>query len=216
MSRHYRKSAWWMGFAVAVLMVGFIAGWAAARQANNEKNEAKANEAVAQINYADVKQYVSDACDFGRADACRMLDSLNAEEETVVPPIEGNDYCESNPELCRGPRGFPGFDGADGRDGRDGTDGRDGKNGRRGVEGEIGDPGPQGFAGEPGPQGPQGPPGEPGSEGPAGKDGTNGQGIQPGTYNCGEGEYLRGITIGPEGGVTPNCAVIPTSDPILP
>lgn len=113
-----------------------------------------------------------------------------------------------------GPPGIPGDNGEDGEPGEDGKRGPRGRTGQPGSNGTNGEPGQPGIDGEngqdgePGPPGPPGPPGQPGEDGADGTRGPQGT-AQPGTYQCGEGEYVRGFTVEEGGSVILDCEPVP-------
>lgn len=100
-----------------------------------------------------------------------------------------------------GQQGRAGKTGGTGATGRTGAPGAEGADGQPGADGEPGATGPQGETGATGPQGPQGPQGERGNAGPQGPSGT----AQPGTYSCGEGQYVAGFVITGDGSVILDC-----------
>jgi hypothetical protein len=102
---------------------------------------------------------------------------------------------ETGPVGPLGPRGAVGPEGIAGATGSTGATGETGATGQTGPQGETGPAGPQG---EPGATGATGPQGERGATGPAGT-------ALPGTYDCPEGQYMTGFTVGPNGGVSLEC-----------
>jgi hypothetical protein len=174
-----------------------------------------------------------------RDDARQAADAVGGQAADLVECVKGPETdCESEaakveetigevkagdpgPAGDVGEQGPPGFDGQDGLDGADGQRGPQGPRGLRGFIGPVGPVGPTGddgisgetgATGEPGPAGPVGPvgpAGAPGKDGADGKDGAPGT-ANPGTYGCPDGQYVAGLSIGTEGGVTLECRDLPT------
>lgn len=148
-------------------------------------------------------------------DKCRDPNLPEYDEELCkkaekVVKEDGGTTTATGPRGPQGPPGPRGFIGPMGPQGPDGTNGRNGVDGTNGVDGVNGLPGADGARGSDGAQGPVGPQGEPGKDGKDGKDGQDGQ-IASGTYQCGEGQYLAGFTVGAGGSVTVDCRnLIPT------
>ena len=212
--RPRRLAGLFLGLALGTLVVGFVTGWFIAGQRTLERDDAQAAARPLADQLLELCERDTDRAarlaDIGlcdrAADAREVVD--DGADPVLVPGPPG-------PQGPPGPAGRDGF----GIDGSDGTAGDPGKDGRDGVDGDPGADGPRGFScvdelgleacrGPAGPQGaastvpgPPGPAGPKGDTGPPGPPGT----ARPGTYSCGEGEDVAGLTIGDAGAVTLDC-----------
>lgn len=210
--RHPRRLAGiYLALAVAILIVGGLAGWGLAGLRAQERDDTQAAaRPLAEQLLELCERNTARARDLAQIGLCeRARDTSDTITDTGPVLIEG----PPGPRGLTGPRGYPGLDGADGTDGRDGNPGGIGPRGAPGATGlsctaEIGIDDCRGPAG---PQGPQGPAGAAGPQGPAGPSGT----ARPGTYRCADGEYVRGFTIGEGGAVTLDCAALPVGPAVL-
>lgn len=148
----------------------------------------------------------SDRAEAGQSLAIQVQQACEA-DGPLDPPLSdicerANDVAEGTPGPS-GPPGPPGVQGPPGPMGPPGFNGLDGRNGTNGRNGAQGAPGAAGVPGEQGPVGPQGPPGPQGPQGSA----------TAGTYDCGDGRYVEGFTIGPAGAVSLDCEALPQPEP---
>lgn len=207
-----RLGALYLIVAISILIAGGITGWALAGFRAQERDDTQAAAApLAEQLLSLCALETGQARQLAEIGLCeRAKDTSDTIRETGPVLIEGPTG-PTGPAGPPGPPGVPGLDGSDGDTGRVGPRGQAGAPGAtgpscttelgiddcRGPAGPIGPPGPAGAAG---PQGPVGPPGPQGT-------------ARAGTYTCGDGEYVRGLSIGDGGVVTLDCAPLPATPP---
>lgn len=204
----------WIRWTAGIIAV-LVGAWALATllgvlatQGESQKDRERLNSQV-----ADLSTLVGTLNDQALANKTALKEANRRLRDAGEDPVDLPDVDDGTDGVPgvpgeRGPEGEPGDSGDDGRPGMPGDPGDDGRPGEQGAPGPVGPVGPAGPQGPPGadstvpgPKGDQGPPG------PAGPAGT----VQPGGYLCGEGEYLAGFSVSPEGGVTLTCRPLPTT-----
>ena len=191
-----RLAGVYLAVAILILIIGGLTGWGLAGLRAQERDDTQAAaRPLAEQLLELCDQDTSQARQLNAIGLCeRARDTSDTLADTGPVLIEG-------PPGPAGPVGPPGIPGLDGSDGRNGDPGDTGPRGATGLSctAEFGIDDCRGPAG---PIGPQGPAGQPGAQGPAGPAGT----ARPGTYSCGDGEYVHGFTVGEGGVVTLDCA----------
>lgn len=190
--------AWLVGITILCLGAWLIGKVATLGEANTSLQEQDRQSRTDREALRETAESLSESLASDRLDITALREQIRQlGEEPVVQPdrptVPGRLIVIPGPrgESCIEEIGYPRCRGAEGTDGSSGVDGTPGANGTDGAQGP---PGPAGSKGDPGP---------PGKDGGAGT-------AQPGSYSCGEGQYLNGITIAADGGVTLACQPLPT------
>lgn len=186
--------AWFVG-VLALLLIVWLFGKVATLGEANQQFEERDQQSLEDRRILAERLDREEAALGALAEQLRQLGE-DPVVEPVNPPDPGRLVIIPGPKGDRGQScieeiGFPRCRGAEGDDGTSGLDGAPGTNGADGAQGP------------PGPAGPKGDPGAPGKDGAPGT-------AQPGSYSCGEGQYLNGITIAADGSVTLACQPLPT------